>query len=200
MKKTKWIIGLSLTGILAIAGTALALSPGGSTVEAQTIGLNPGLRTIQNSGTIDENTPQYRNGRMMGAYNAPSQGSYNGYGMMGGSYGSNGMMGMMGGGYNAASLGITLPNGQVTSDDQVQAIAEAYVRLLNGDFSIDEIHEYSDSYEVELNERKTGNKAFEFLVYKNGGYISTEMGPNVMWNTKYGHMNWGNSGTPTVTQ
>lgn len=193
MKKTKWIIGLTLTGILAVSGTALALSPGSPTAAWQTLGAN---------------TPQYRNGGMMSGYNGPnSQGGYNGYGMMGGRYGGNRMMGrsgdsngMMGGGYNAASLGVTLANGQVTSEDQVQAIANAYVKSLDGDFNIDEIHEFADSYEVELKENRTSTIAFEFLVYKKGGYISTEMGPNVMWNTQYGNMNWGNGGTPTVTK
>jgi len=38
------------------------------------------------------------------------------------------------------------------------------------------------------------------MVYKNGGQIIAEMGPNIMWNTKYGTMNWGNSGAATVSE
>lgn len=239
MKKNKWIIGLSLLGIFAVSGTALAFTPGVSTVAAQTLGFNSRFGTFENSeasnlkttafntklsttpstSTVEENSTglpsQNGYGGMMGAYNSPNYqgGNYGGYGMIGG-YGGSGMMGgngtygmmgsnggygMMGRGDNAASLGVNLPNGQVTSDDQVQAIADAYLKVQNGNFSIDEIHEFSDSYEVELNEATTDKKAFEFLIYKNGGYISTEMGPNVMWNTQYGHMNWGNNGALTIT-
>ncbi len=38
--------------------------------------------------------------------------------------------------------------------------------------------------------------AFELLVNKYTGAVFPEMGPNMMWNTKYGHMNWN---TPAQT-
>ena len=150
-------------------------------------------------GSTQPNAPsnagQYGYGYgMMGGYGGANGGP--GYGMMGGYSGAGGMMG---GGYNAAGLGVNLTNGRVTTDEQALAIAKAYVQVLKQNFDIDEIHEFADSYEVELKDAKTGEHAFEFVIAKNGGYVSTEMGPNVMWNTKYGHMNWGNSGTPTVT-
>lgn len=108
--------------------------------------------------------------------------------------------GMMGGSYNAQSLGVILTKGEVATWDQAVAIAKAYTQKLNQDVVIGELHEFSNGYEVELKEGKTGAKAYEVIVYKNGGQIIAEMGPNIMWNTKYGHMNWGNNGAVTVSE
>ncbi|HVJ47695.1 PepSY domain-containing protein [Desulfitobacterium sp.] len=196
MKRMKWALGLSLVGVLAVSGTAYAFNSGTST---SAIGQTPGfIRTAQNQGNVS----QAGYGMMGSLGSSNGAPGYSGYGGGCGGANNGSGYGMMGGGYNAASLGVNLTNGQVTTDDQALAIAKAYVQVLNQDLSIDEIHEFNDSYEVELNESKTDNKAFEFLIYKNGGYISSEMGPNVMWNTQYGHMNGGNSGNPgnpTVT-
>lgn len=196
MKKVKWVFGLSLAGILAVSGTAYAFSAKTSgTISSPTEPI-PNFGMAQNQRSVSQLGYGYG---MMGSY-AGTNGT-SGYGSYGGGCGgvNNGAgYGMMGGGYNAASLGINLANGQVTSDDQVIAIAKAYVQVLNQDLSIDEIHEYSDSYEVELKESKTENKAFEFMISKNEGYIFIEMGPNVMWNNKYGRMNWGESGNTQI--
>jgi len=43
---------------------------------------------------------------------------------------------------------------------------------------------------------KSGAGAFEVLVNKYNGYVYPEMGPNMMWNTKYGHMGAGVFGGP----
>ncbi|WP_425805288.1 peptidase [Desulfitobacterium sp. Sab5] len=193
MKKAKWIFGLTLTGILAVSGTAYAFSSALSRTAAPI----PNYGMAQSQEGISQTGYGYgMMGRYAGANQIPGYGGY-----AGGCGGVNNAAGygMMGGSYNAASLGINLTNGQVTSDDQAIAIAKAYAQVLNQDFSIDEIHEYSDSYEVELKEAKTENKAFEFLISKNEGYIFVEMGPNVMWNNKYGHMNWGGTGSLTIT-
>lgn len=192
MKRVKWVLGLSLVGVLAVSGAAYVFSPRAVSASVQTPDF---LTTPQNQGRV------YRTGYgygMMGNY-ASSNGApgYRGNGGGCGGVTNGGSYGMMGGAYDAASLGINLTNGQVTTDDQALSLAKAYVQVLNQDLAIGEVHEFTDSYEVELNESKTGNKAFEFMIYKNGGYISSEMGPNVMWNTKYGYMNGGNGGNPS---
>ncbi|WP_206812616.1 PepSY domain-containing protein [Paradesulfitobacterium ferrireducens] len=153
---------------------------------------------------------------MMGGFTGPNDLGYGtGYGMMGGAYGAGyGMMGgfggpngaglargygMMGGGYNAQNLGVDLSNGQVAAAEQAEALANAYLQKTSPDLAVDELHEFADSFEVEAKDASTGAKAYEFVISKNGGYVYAEMGPNVMWNTKYGHMNWGNSGSLTVS-
>ncbi|KUO70805.1 MAG: peptidase [Desulfosporosinus sp. BRH_c37] len=253
MKKTKWIVGLSIASLMALSGTAFALNSGSLVAQSvgQTLGVAPTVVTTQYQGagadskginSVNVSSPttsQLVNSTQSSPNNTPDgvttpggNGNIGGYGMMGGfggngngggygmmgGFGDNGngggygMMGgfggngngggygMMGGGYNAQSLGVNLTNGEVTTSDQAVAIARAYIQKLNQAVVIDELHEFSNGYEVELKEGGTGAKAFEVMIYKNGGQISTEMGPNIMWNTKYGAMNWGNNGAVTVSE
>ena len=222
MKKTKWIVGLSIVSLVALSGTAFALNSGSVAAKSvgQTLGYGPAVATTQ----IQETTPQpsiltpsstnnnpdsvatpeldvYSGGYgMMGGQGVNGYGG--GYGMMGGQgvNGYGGGYGMMGGGYDAKSLGVDLTDGKVASSDQAVAIAKAYAQKINQDLVISQLHEFSNVYGVEFNEGKTGAKAYEVMVFKNGGRIITDMGPNIMWNTKYGHMNWGNDGALTVSE
>ncbi|GAB6153592.1 hypothetical protein JCM17380_23420 [Desulfosporosinus burensis] len=231
MNKTKWIVGLSIAGVMALAGTAFALTSG--SVAAKSVGQTLGfMQTVDTSNVVTTPGPNGYSGGygmmggqgvngygggygMMGGQGVNGYGG--GYGMMGGQgvngYGGGyGMMGgqggngygggygMMGGGYDAKSLGVDLTNGEVTTSDQAVAIAKAYTQKSNHDVVVAELHEFSNGYEVELKEGATGAKAYEVMVYKNGGQIITEIGPNIMWNTKYGHMNWGNNGAVTVSE
>ncbi len=69
------------------------------------------------------------------------------------------------------------------------------------------MEEYANNFYVQVSE-KSGNGAFELLINKYTGSIYPEMGPNMMWNTKYGMMRGGILGgifgaptaTMTVTQ
>ena len=266
MNKKKWIVGLSIVGVMALSGTALALNSGSvvTQVVGQTLGVASTTATTQNQGPVSDtlgsstanasspvtsqsidtvpsspnNDPNavagsngfgagygmmggqgangngagygmmggqgtYGNGSgygMMGGQGTDGNGS--GYGMMGGqgANGKGGGFGMMGGGYNAQSLGVNLTNGEVGTSDQAVAITKAYTQKLNQDVVVTELHEFSNGYEVELNDGKTGAKAYEVMVYKKGGQIITEMGPNIMWNTKYGPMNGGNTGAVTISE
>ncbi|WP_407312743.1 hypothetical protein [Desulfosporosinus sp. SB140] len=120
MNKTKWIVGLSIAGVMALSGTAFALNSGSS---GQTLGSAPSVSSTQYQGTVaDINTanasspttsqsitpapssPSNTNGTnggygMMGGNRANGTGG--GYGMMGGNgaNGTSGGYGMMGGGY-----------------------------------------------------------------------------------------------------
>ena len=85
-----------------------------------------------------------------------------------------------------------------------KTIAQNYVAALgNLDLTVKQIEEYSANFYVQVNEKSTGNGAFELLVNKYSGSIYPEMGPNMMWNTKYGMMRGGILGgiygTPTTT-
>ncbi len=86
----------------------------------------------------------------------------------------------------------------------VQTIAQNYVTSINNpDLAVKQIEEYSGNFYVQVNEKSTGNGAFQLLVDKYTGSIYPEMGPNMMWNTKYGMMRGGILGgifgTPTTT-
>ncbi|MCJ7560157.1 hypothetical protein MUO79_06015 [Candidatus Bathyarchaeota archaeon] len=90
------------------------------------------------------------------------------------------------------------PNGTYTSPitiDSAVTIAQRYLTSLsNPDLAIDEVEEYTQNFYVLYYEKSTGNGAFEMLIDKYTGSIYPEMGPNMMWNTKYGMMSGGMMG------
>ncbi len=114
-----------------------------------------------------------------------------------------GCMGRFGwnGGY-----GYTAPysNGAPLNITTAKTIAQNYVATLgNPDLTVKQVEEYTANFYVQVTEVSTGNGAFELLINKYTGSIYPEMGPNMMWNTKYGMMRsgilGGIYGTPTAT-
>ena len=94
-------------------------------------------------------------------------------------------------------------NGAIITIDAAVAIAQRYSASLgNPDLAVDEVEEYTQNFYVLFYEKSTGNGAFEMLIDKYTGGIYPEMGPNMMWNTKYGMMSGGMMGlvrgTPTT--
>jgi len=127
------------------------------------------------------------------------QGGYgwSGYGpggMMGGGMIGRGMMGgyggMMGGGY-----GYTLPNtGTRLTLDQAAEVAERYIAAYGSSnpLVLSEVMEFSNGFYAQAVEKETGIGAFEILIDPLTGAVYPEPGPNMMWNTRYGHMGgWG---------
>jgi hypothetical protein len=85
-----------------------------------------------------------------------------------------------------------------------KTIAQNYVESLNNpDLIVKQVEEYTANFYVQVNEKNTNNGAFQLLINKYTGSIYPEMGPNMMWNTKYGMMRGGILGgiygTPTTT-
>ncbi len=122
-----------------------------------------------------------------------------------------GMMGQFGNGYGFGGMmgryGYTAPytyTGSAITITQAVTIAQNYVSSIgNPDLAVKQVEEYSANFYVQVNEKSTGNGAFELLINKYTGSIYPEMGPNMMWNTKYGMMSGGILGgifgTPTTT-
>jgi hypothetical protein len=48
--------------------------------------------------------------------------------------------------------------------------------------------QFSNQFYAEVEEKSTGIHAFEILLDRFTGAVYPEPGPNMMWNTKYGHM------------
>ncbi len=125
---------------------------------------------------------------MMGGYQwgAPSQGQgitgtvpFGGIGGMMRGFG--GMMGAWGQGGQALTSPIAI--GQAVN------AARTYVTgYSNPDLYLDEIMEFNNNFYVIVKEKSTGAGAFEILVDRYSGSVHPEPGPNMMWNTKYGHM------------
>ncbi len=117
----------------------------------------------------------------------------NTWGTMMGSWG--GMMGggMMGGGMMGGWTGSA--TGSPISDEEAIRIAEEYVAGYgNSDLEVAEIMVFDNQFYVQAREASTGRYAFEFLIDRYTGAAYPEPGPNMMWNTRYGHMGgsgWG---------
>jgi hypothetical protein len=98
--------------------------------------------------------------------------------MRGGPYGSTAP-------YYPTSVSYTSP----ITIEQAVTIAEDYLtRLNNPDLAVSEVEEYTQNFYVSYYEKSTGIGAFQMLIDKYTGNIFPEMGPNMMWNTKYGMM------------
>ena len=116
-------------------------------------------------------------------------------GMMGGMMG--GWSNMMGNGWFGGSMMGNwgwFNNGTPISEDEVHQIAEDYVATYGDDLEVAEIMEFDNQFYVQAREKSTGRFAFEFLIDRYTGATHPEPGPNMMWNTKYGHMSgsgWG---------
>jgi hypothetical protein len=121
----------------------------------------------------------------------PATGSYGAYsgGMIGGysaNYqGQNGWGGCRG--MNGYASPTTPTQGAAITLDKAVDVAKTYLASLNNpDLAIDEVEEYTQNFYVLFYEKSTGIGAFEMLIDKYTGSIYPEMGPNMMWNTKYG--------------
>jgi hypothetical protein len=97
----------------------------------------------------------------------------------GGAMGMPGMTAMMGGPVapNVSPIGIELAS----------AAAQRSIAPLGlPNLALGEVMEFLANYYVQVVERDTGVYAFELLVDKYTGVVVPEMGPNMVWNTRYG--------------
>jgi len=96
--------------------------------------------------------------------------------------GSPGGWGMMGG------PGIARNGTPVTSVDAAASrVREALTSDGSADLVVAEVMEFSNHFYVLVKEKSTDVGAFQLIVERNG-FLHPEPGPNMMWNTKYGHM------------
>ena len=87
------------------------------------------------------------------------------------------------------------PNASPITLDRAVNAAQGYVASYNNpDLTLDEVMEFDNNFYVIVKEKSTGGAAFEILVDRYSGYVHPEPGPNMMWNTKYGHMGSGMMG------
>lgn len=159
------LVALVVLGLTVNAGCAGGDFPGRAGREAVReefgVGILDGLRTIGGFG----------------------RGYFTGTGMTGG------MMGGMMGGYGYQTY--YPEEGQIGSLDLASAtkrFEEYAARYGNGDLQLAEVMEFSNQFYAELAEKSTGIFAAELILDKYTGRIYPEMGPNTMWNQKYGHM------------
>jgi hypothetical protein len=115
--------------------------------------------------------------------------TYGGYygRMMGGGWGCGGMRGRFSYGAPIYTNPAVATQLNITT---AATIAQNYLTSTgNINLEVSEVEEYTLNFYVIVKEKDTGMGAFELLVDKYTGAISPEMGPNIMWNTKYGMHN-----------
>ncbi len=79
-------------------------------------------------------------------------------------------------------------SGERISSDTAVANAQAYLKNYSADLKISEVMEFQDNFYIVVIESQSGRGAMELLVNPYTGTVSPEIGPNLMWNLKYGHM------------
>ena len=73
--------------------------------------------------------------------------------------------------------------------DQAAESARQYLNVSgNQDLELTEVMEFSNNFYAEVKEQSAGTHAFELLIDRYTGEVFPEPGPNMMWNTRYGHM------------
>lgn len=72
--------------------------------------------------------------------------------------------------------------------DEVQAKAEEYAISVGANLHVAEVMEFSNNFYAVVVETDSKKAAFELLIDPYSGSVNMEMGANMMWNQKYGHM------------
>lgn len=177
----------------AVAGATLPAAPTAS-VPPTAAPSNPGY----SPGTGPGYSPGIGSGSGTGSRGAGTgYGSPMGPGRGNGTSGPGGGMGpgMMGPGARSYNQ-----NGSPLTMDQAVQIASQYISSAgNSDLQLASVHQFTNGFEAEYTEKGTGVHAFEILIDPYSGAAYPEMGPNVMWNTKYGGMG-GMRGGPSASE
>lgn len=212
-KQIKLTIGIGLTVLLlaaVFATAAFAQGPGGN--------FGGGMMGGRSSGGMMDNGQGMMGGRGFSGMMGNGQGMMGGQGfggMMGNGQGMMSGIGTHGWGNSqpSAPLTGTVPyggnccgmmgtgmmrvpgvpaTGQPISMDQAAAAVQQYVSAYNNsDLTLTEIMEFDNNFYALITEKSTGIGAFELLVDRFSSTVYPEPGPNMMWNTKYGHMGMG---------
>ncbi len=190
---------VAIAAILVVLGAGIAVArpaaSDGGFWNGMMGGLNNGINGIMGYGMMGQGNGY---GGMMGQGNGfgDMMGQGNGFdGMMGQGTG-NGTMGGCGG-YGTADA----VTGTPITIEQAKGSVEKYLETTgNPDLAITEVLEFDNHFYVGIKEKSTGTHAFELLVNKYTGAVVPEMGPNMMWNTKYGHMTLNTQESNTVTE
>ncbi|MCZ7357663.1 MAG: hypothetical protein O8C66_01385 [Candidatus Methanoperedens sp.] len=170
---------------------------------------------MMGSGYGNGYTGGMMDGGMMGSGAGDGKGMMGGYGnasgMMGSGYGNGYTGGMMGGGmmgygasYGNGSYGCGgyagVNSTSITIEDAKKAVEQHLTASGNIDLKLSEVMEFENNFYAGVKEKSTDKYAFELLVNKYTGAVMPEMGPNMMWNTKYGHMGWNTQAQANVTE
>ena len=167
--------------------------------------MGPGMMGRGFFGQTDDNQRNYQQGPGMmgrglfGQNNDDQRFNQQGPGMMGrGFFGQNDDsrdfyrqgLGMMGRGFSGNNF-----NGEPASIEEARSAFDAYLTTLaNDDLEVDEVMIFDQNAYAVVVEKSTGKGAMELLLDYATGNVYPEIGPNHMWNLKYGMMTGGRNG------
>jgi hypothetical protein len=157
---------LVVAAIVVVLGAGYAIAETGSFLNGMMGGFGNGKGMMSNGG-------------MMGSYGARN-------GMMGGANGFS-----AGSQCGAATLDYGANTAPITIEEAKTSVEKYLAGTGNNDLEIAEILQFEKNFYAGIKEKSTGIYAFELIVNKYTGAVGPEMGPNMMWNAKYGHMNTG---------
>ena len=104
-------------------------------------------------------------------------GGMSGMGMVGG-------MSMMGGPFSPSARPVSM-------DQAIEVLKQRPAAHHLDGFVLDEVEAYTQNYYGQFKEQSTGRGAIQVLVDRYTDQAVPEMGPNMMWNTKYGQIMMG---------
>lgn len=171
------IVGLAFAAVFTTAGQAqlpvLAAQSIATPTDLSPVTVLPTARSVLSQGVATPTTPY------------PRSWGYGGYGGYGPGWGPGMMGGMMRGyggwTYSSSSTPMTL-------DQAVEAANQYLAAYGNSDLTLTEVMEFTENFYAEVEEESSGIHAFEILIDRYTGAVYPEPGPNMMWNSKYGHM------------
>jgi hypothetical protein len=216
MSKTTKIILISIGAIFGVAllvgggvflGRAIAFRNGfsfnraGSQFQAPAYG--PGMMNrqfnwqdnTQNDSRWPFHMSQGKGFRRDNRSGGQNRGFGMGPGMMGGAFfnqdgNTRPYGGMMGRGFSAGTY-----TGEPATMEAAQSAFSAYLAgLNNADLEVHEVMRFSQNAYAVVTEKSTGKGAMELLMDYASGQVYPEIGPNHMWNQKYGMMGAGARG------
>lgn len=133
---------------------------------------------------------------MEGSINGFENSMKGGSGMRGnaesGMMGDPAMMGTQGSALDARAIMMGYTDNANANPLTIEKANEAVEQYLaatgNTDLELTEVVEFDNNFYAAVREKSTGVHAFELLVNMYTGTIVAEMGPNIMWNTRYSPM------------
>jgi hypothetical protein len=158
-----------------------------------------GAATLVTGGVVLGRMFAFRSGNFNGRFNDSRQPFSMGSGMMGGGFfgqRNNGQQsfrqgsGMMGRGFFNNTY-----SGKPASIEEAKTAFNNYLANLgNTDLQLQEVMVFSQNSYAAVVEKSSGKGAMELLLDYSSGTVVPEIGPNHMWNLKYGMMSGGSNG------
>jgi len=188
-KRLTMIVGVVFLGaILFLAGAVFAQADGNDRDRRHEDGFGWGVGHMF-GWDEDEQPHDWGRSGMMNGYGSMmgAGGMMDGYGGM---MGAGSMMGpaMMGGWGGLADVE------PLSIEDAEHAVAEFVAELDEADLAVGEIMIFENHAYAQVIDADSGQGAFEVLVDPLSGNVYPEPGPNMIWNTTYGHMANGRMG------